>query len=395
MAKVGLSKVRKRRQADPKGQKGIPLSSKKYMNGKDPKPEVPRKPFVDTYELPATYNTTSVTLIARDPYCIHAYWEIAPSAVEELKRKIGSEFDRSCYVLRMYDVTLKDFDGHNANTWFDIDVGPSTNNWYINLWHDHVTYCADVGMRSPDGRFFAMARSNFVTTPRTGSSGRLDMMWMEVTESRSQRPFVIAETKRDRGAASAQTSRQERPPHKAGPSGRRIFLTEDDIRAYYSRLFPLLGQVVSARRAKGSGARRTGRKIYIRDGDILIEDFLMRGLSKEEFLKRILLGSSQELVLKGGASDVAKGGASEREQKKREFFFDIGTELIVYGRTEPGAEVWLGDKKIRLRDDGTFTLRFALPEGKVPLDFVARPADKTDEIEIQTAVERTKTKRKP
>lgn len=359
------------------------------------KPKTKAKAFVDSNDLPASYNITTINLIARDPYWIHADWEIAPSSIEEIRKKIGSELDRSSYTLRMYDVTYIDFNGSNANHWFDIDVGLHTNNWYISLWQDNVTYCADIGIRTPDGRFFTLARSNFVTTPRVGSSGRSEMIWMEVKEDRSQQPFVIIETRKREDKRLLPSTKIS--PSEVGRLRRKIFLTEDDIRSYYSKLFPFLRQVISARLARESGVKKRGPeryKIYLKDGDILLEDFLIRDMTKEQFIKKILLGSSEELVLLGGASEFAKG-ASEREQKRRKFFFEIGTELIVYGRTEPNAEVWFGDKQIKLRKDGTFSLRFALPEGKIPLDFVTQSHDKIDKRNITTAVERTKTKYKP
>lgn len=341
------------------------------------------KVFVDSYDLPTSYNTTNLTLIARDPFWIYAYWEIAPSSIEQIRNKIGSgEFEGSSYTLRMYDTTCIDFNGNNANHWFDIDVGSHTNNWYVSIWNDNVTYCGEIGIRTSDGSFFALARSNFVTTPRAGSSGRSDLIWMELKEDFNEPPYVIVETQPEAPSPSKAKGAAE-------ISRRKIFLTEDDIRAYYSRLFPFLKRFISTRRGKEVG--RTPFRYSIKGGDILLEDFLIRGLSRDEFIKKILLGSSEELILQG-ASEFVKRGASEREKKKRKFFFDIGTELIVYGRTEPDAEVWLGNKKIKLRNDGTFTLRFALPDGKIPLDFVAQSKDKAENRSITTEVERSKTK---
>jgi hypothetical protein len=114
-----------------------------------------------------------------------------------------------------------------------------------------------------------------------------------------------------------------------------------------------------------------------------------------QFFKRHLGGASEELAQ--GASESLFSGASEQIAKGqgRKFFFEIGTELIVYGRTEPDAQVTLGGKKVGLRSDGTFGMRFALPEGKIPLDFVAKSADGAEAREISTAVERTKTKYNP
>ena len=64
----------------------------------------------------------------------------------------------------------------------------------------------------------------------------------------------------------------------------------------------------------------------------------------------------------------------KKAQKERKFWLAVDCELIVYGATEPDANVTIQDKKINLRPDGTFTLRFALPDGKqvIPVKAVSK-----------------------
>jgi hypothetical protein len=69
------------------------------------------------------------------------------------------------------------------------------------------------------------------------------------------------------------------------------------------------------------------------------------------------------------------GGGPE---KSKDFWFNVNAELIIYGATEPDAKVTLGGQKIQLRSDGTFSFRFALPDGKYDLPAVAISADGTD-----------------
>ena len=69
----------------------------------------------------------------------------------------------------------------------------------------------------------------------------------------------------------------------------------------------------------------------------------------------------------GGMAEKAKG-----------FWFNVNAELIIYGATEPNAKVTLGGHQIKLRSDGTFSFRFALPDGKYDLPAVAVSADGTD-----------------
>jgi len=56
----------------------------------------------------------------------------------------------------------------------------------------------------------------------------------------------------------------------------------------------------------------------------------------------------------------------------------VNAELIIYGATEPDAQVTIGGRVIKLRPDGTFSFRFALPDGEYELPAVAVSADKTD-----------------
>ncbi len=56
------------------------------------------------------------------------------------------------------------------------------------------------------------------------------------------------------------------------------------------------------------------------------------------------------------------------------FWLNINAELIVYGATEPDAQVTLGGRPIQLRPDGTFSCRFALPDGQYQLAVAATSA---------------------
>ena len=59
------------------------------------------------------------------------------------------------------------------------------------------------------------------------------------------------------------------------------------------------------------------------------------------------------------------------------FWFNVNAELVVYGATEPNATVSIGGRQIRLRPDGTFSYRFALPDGRyfLPVSAVSAHGD--------------------
>ena len=80
--------------------------------------------------------------------------------------------------------------------------------------------------------------------------------------------------------------------------------------------------------------------------------------------------------------------------KLKKFFFDIDAELVVYGRTDPGATVTMHNEPVKLRSDGsgTFSMRFSLPDCRQIIPAVATSADGMEEQTIVLAIERN-TKR--
>lgn len=59
----------------------------------------------------------------------------------------------------------------------------------------------------------------------------------------------------------------------------------------------------------------------------------------------------------------------------RGFWLNINAEVIVYGATDPAARLLAGGRPVRLREDGTFSFRFSLPDGEHPLPFQAISPD--------------------
>jgi len=82
------------------------------------------------------------------------------------------------------------------------------------------------------------------------------------------------------------------------------------------------------------------------------------------------------------------GSGALSPDKQRKFFFKLDAELIVYGETEPNARVTLQGEPVKLRPDGTFTMRFSLPDSRQIIPAVASSADGVEERTIVLAIER-------
>lgn len=88
-------------------------------------------------------------------------------------------------------------------------------------------------------------------------------------------------------------------------------------------------------------------------------------------------------------------GALRAPEKEREFRLWVAAELIIYGATEPDARLTVQGKEMKLRGDGSFTMRFALPDGKIEIPVTAVSADRIEERTIETSVDKKSKSKKP
>ncbi len=265
-------------------------------------PSVAPEPW---YDLPQRYGDHRITVMVRDPWWLYAYWEVDPGREQALRDTIkrqGEESMGSC--LRVYDVTDVEFNGTNAHRFFDIELTGMAENWYIHVEQPDRSYIVDIGIKSRSGRFYTLARSNQVRTPRVGPSDQIDEEWMCPDED-------------------------------------------------FWKLFGLAG---------GFGVGKSSMEM------------------KELFEKRWL-----EEVSSGSVSSISSQGM---RGKDRQFWMWVEAELIVYGATEPDAHVTVQGKPIELRPDGTFSLRFALPDGRQAIPVSATSVDREETRTISPIVTR-------
>jgi hypothetical protein len=110
---------------------------------------------------------------------------------------------------------------------------------------------------------------------------------------------------------------------------------------------------------------------------------------------RRMLESRLEEQLSSGAVSSFGSGELMPEQKERGFRLRVATELILYGATEPDAKVTIQGKAVKLRRDGTFTARFALPDGTIDIPVTAVSGDGVEERTIDTDVKKKSGEKAP
>ena len=257
-------------------------------------------------ELPKGYGKDRIVCMVRDPYWLHAYWELTRQAVQRAEAALGQDWHGAKPILRVIEVTVNETTSSSESALRDIDIHGGCNNWYIDVANPPRSYRIDIGYLARNGSFYVLARSNVVTTPRAGMSDMIDENWADFNFEKADKIFAMSGGF-DPGASSLELK----------------------------QLF-------------------------------------------EERLRRPM----------GSPSVTSFGSGAFQYGKQRQFRFQLDAELIVYGSTEPSAKVTLQGEPIKLRPDGTFTMRFSLPDSRQIIPAVAASADGIEERTIVLAVER-------
>ncbi len=131
--------------------------------------------------LPAAYGTDRVTLLARDPRCLFAYWEATAEGRRKAAAALGAEARAAQEVLRIHDVTfVATASGANGRHAVDVDVAGPVGSCYVAVPAAGGTYRAEIGLRTASGRFVAIAGSEAVATPPEQPAADTAVRWADL-----------------------------------------------------------------------------------------------------------------------------------------------------------------------------------------------------------------------
>ncbi len=244
-----------------------------------------------------------LVVMVRDPYWLHAYWELSRRSVQRAEVAMGPHWHAARPVLRLHEVSRNGTTSAARKTVRDIEIHGGVNNWYIDVQNPPKAYQVEIGYLAPGNRFFCLGRSNVVSTPMPGSADTFDRNWAEVAKE-CDRVYAM----------TAGSNEQE---------------ANGDLKDVF-----------------------------------------------EEHMHRPM-GDSLLTQFGPGAAPA-----------KQDFRFQIDTELIVHGVTQPNARVTLRGEPVRLRPDGSFAVRFSLPDRRHVLPVVANSGDGAEQRTIVLAIDR-------
>jgi hypothetical protein len=130
--------------------------------------------------IPWSYGMDRVTAAAIDPDQLFAYWEVTDPAIERARAALGLGGPGAWLSLRVYDTTSLVFDGTNAHGYFDHSVDRSTRQWFFHIGKPTSSAFVEIGLKSAEGYFAAIARSGRVDFPRRQPAPLHDPEWMTV-----------------------------------------------------------------------------------------------------------------------------------------------------------------------------------------------------------------------
>ena len=243
-----------------------------------------------------------LVLMVRDPFWLHAFWEISAKTMERAKVALGHIWYTSIPVLRLFRLSSDGTGSPKRQLVKDIPVHGGVSNWYLDVTNPPSTFIVELGYLTREKKFHSTLSSNIVETPQQQVIDELDKLdgnWKGVA---------------------------------------------DDL----GRVFKL---------SSSEGGSQELKEV--------LEEQLGRPMSPQ------LLSRAR----------VAKHGNIDKP--RRNFRFEADVDVIIHGKADSNVQVTIRNEPVTVNDDGTFAIRFALPEKRhmFPIE-----AEGSDGVEMQRTI---------
>jgi hypothetical protein len=343
------------------------LTGEQQSKFSGPGPHRAAPPALPASQPSAPIVTGRLYVTARDPYCFYAHWDFPYND----QQRIASLSIHGAMTLRVASA-----DGRHVA---GIRLHRDSRHWFAHVPDANTAYSADLGYFDKSNRWISVAPPIQVRTPpdaaTPGAQAERFVKMPADPQLPTQPAYFQSETAR---ATHAEAMHIDGSPYSDIPltpaldEHLQLFTAEDG--PWTQDQEDALEEIIS-----GSVHRKDAF-----DSAELVE--LLKGRSEFKRGRRqpspefpFPAPSSAELVPLGLSAELAEAISSifplPEQPRERSFWFDVNAELIVYGATDPSATVTIGGRPIRLRPDGSFSYRFALPDGDYELPAAAASVD--------------------
>jgi uncharacterized protein len=322
---------------------------------------------VEERELPEAYGTKRLLLTARDPHWVYAHWDLTRNQQHQYN-KLSSD---GHLVLRIYR------DAIQGKPLSEINVHPESRNWFVNVDQGGARFLAELGYYLRGRKWVRISTSGVTLTPPDTMSDDFSLAFETLPADLQFAQLIqLVKAAVSENVPLIEAIQQLRATGHPGLPARQ----EMQARRWTPEQEAVLARVINM---------DTVRRIWM--GSLEITEVIRRQLHQEMW-SAAAAQLAQAGLWSGAISGISSISSISSpyglKAKPQSFWFNVNAELVIYGATEPNAQVSIGGRPIKLRPDGTFSYRFALPDGDYFLPAIATSADGTDQRVAELAFRR-------
>jgi hypothetical protein len=313
--------------------------------------------------LPVDYGTGRLRLIAREPRCLYAQWDLSDEQLQACEARAAT--GRLALNVRPKEL--------HAGPHQAIELPSGTRACFVAVGRGGATWVAELGYWDTAGQWQSVATSEPATAPPEAV----------VTEPVPQFATLAAE-------ALLPAQGPEVTPSAGQPAATAAAVAPPELDpsvglpAVPEPVAPVVPAAPAASEAPSAAPPQPRPPPEPAEALAQLAAFVLEQLATGA--SSVALAQQQPPAAPGlpagtpvGVSSPAGApGSPGTPAAQRGFWFNLGVELVIYGATEPDAKVTVGGRRIELRPDGTFSLRVALPDGQYELPLVAISATDDD-----------------
>jgi hypothetical protein len=302
-------------------------------------------------DLPSGYGESRIVLMPRDPQWAYTYWDVSNEHKEDLRRQGGQQL-----ALRIYDVSDINLEYQSPHSIQEYPSDELAREWYLPIPVSDRDYVVDIGYRANDGRWLVLARSTPVHVPPVYPSDWIEDQFITVNfdeDLRGQTVLELVPPVKKMAAATAGT-------YGSNP--------------IYDEIFGM---------AQGAEAQRVAGSLFGSMQQVPIHEQAISSYVFPSGVGMWAVPTASGLTMSGVGMSGAGFSAAAIPMKPRQFWLIADAELIVYGATEPDANVTIGGRPIALNPDGTFRFQMSFQDGLIDYPIVAVAADGEQTRSIQ------------
>jgi hypothetical protein len=306
----------------------------------------------ETGELPEAYGTGRLFLTTRDPHWIYAHWDLS----REQQRRCNANSIHGHLILRTY------VDLPQGPPISEIHVHPESRHWFVHVERAATSYITELGYYQRGDKWARVATSAATLTPpdTISAAAKASFATIPVNTPFEKLLHIARHGRREHvplALALEELRQLGEPELSAGVATHAPDWTPEQERA--------LAEVLRADTSPCAWMDSLEISELMQGG----EQVEISSLGAPEFGLHAWSPGGEEAVFSptAGPAPGAKG-----------FWFSVNAELVIHGATERDATVTIGGRTIVLRPDGSFSARFALPDGQHELTMDAVSADGTD-----------------